>query len=216
MLDVQIWSDVVCPWCAIGRVRFQRALDVTGTSARVTWRSYQLDPHAPATVEGSYVERLAAKYRVSVDRARTMVDRMAATGADEGIDFRFDIARPGNTFDAHRLLHHAADVGRQDDVKATFLHAYHSEGRAIGDHDTLQELATDAGLDADDVAEVLRTDRYADDVRADITTARELDITGVPFFLVDVDGAPAPLGVPGAQSVDVFARVLERAADHAG
>ena len=213
VLDVQIWSDVVCPWCAVGRARFRAALDDTGHEARVTWRSYQLDPSAPAVVEGAYVERLARKYRVSVDQAHAMVDRMVHAGAEDGIDFRFDLARPGNTFDAHRLLHHARTVDRQDEVKSRFLRGYHTEGAAIGDHDDLRRLAVDAGLDADDVDEVLATDRHADDVRGDVAAARDLDITGVPFFLLRVDGHDQPYGIPGAQPTDVFTRVLAKVTD---
>lgn len=202
---VEIWSDVVCPWCAIGKARFERALAdfPHADEVEVCWRSFELDPSRPATTDVDYVSMLAAKYRTSPDQAQAMVDRMTATGAEEGITFRFDRARPGNTFDAHRLLHLAATHGRQHAVKDRFLAGYHTEGAAIADHDVLVELATEAGLDGDEVLDVLASDAHADDVRADEDEARSLGVNGVPFFVFDRRAA-----VSGAQPVDVLGQVL--------
>ena len=210
-VTVEIWSDVVCPWCAIGAQRLEAALERLEETRRaeieVRWRSFELDPHAPADrLDGrSYETMLAAKYRTSIDQAHAMVDRMVAAGAEAGIEFRFDIARPGNTFDAHRLLHHAHGVGLQGELKSRFLRAYHSEGEAIGEHDTLTRLAVETGLDADAVRETLAGDVFAEDVRADEAQAREYGIGGVPFFVLD-----GRLGISGAQPAETLVLGLEK------
>lgn len=205
---VEIWSDVVCPWCAIGRSRFQRALDAYphADEVEVRWRSFELDPNRPGEVEGDYVAMLAAKYRTSRDEAQAMVDRMTAAGAEEGVTFRFDLARPGNTFDAHRLLHLAADRGVQDAVKARLLEGYHGEGERVAHHPTLRRLAVEAGLEGDEVDEVLAGDRYADAVRADEAQAHEYGISGVPFFVLD-----RRIGVSGAQPAEHLLTALHQA-----
>ena len=196
---VEIWSDVVCPWCAIGRARFETAVE--GWEHRdevsVRWRSFELDPNREGTLEGDYATMLARKYGTSTEQAQAMIDRMVEAGAEEGIDFRFDIARPGNTFDSHRLLHLAADRGIQDRVKARFLEGYHSRGVAIAEHDELTDLAVAAGLARDEVVSVLAGGAYADDVRADEAQAREYGIRGVPFFVLD-----RRAGVSGAQPAE--------------
>jgi predicted DsbA family dithiol-disulfide isomerase len=193
---VEIWSDVVCPWCAIGKVRFERALDAFAHSdeVEVRWRSFELDPARAGTTDVDYVTMLARKYGVPRGQAQVMMHRMTAAGAEDGIEFRFDLARPGNTFDAHRVLHLAADRGRQHEVKERLLTGYHSEGIPIADHRALTDLATDAGLDAAEVGEVLRGEAYSDAVRADERQAYRYGIRGVPFFLLDRRAA-----VSGAQ-----------------
>lgn len=205
---VEIWSDVVCPWCAIGRSRFLQALSSFEhrDEVEVRWRSFELDPRRPRTLDGSYVDALASKYRTSHQQAQAMIDRMTAAGAEDGIDFRFDLAKPGNTFDAHRVLHLAAEQGMQDAVKARFLEGYHTAGAPIGEHDTLVRLAAEAGLDTDEVRRVLASDAYAAEVRGDEERAMELGISGVPFFLID-----GRFGVPGAQPGDHLLGMLLRA-----
>ena len=206
-MQVEIWSDVVCPWCAVGKARFEHALAdwEHADEVKVRWRSFELDPTRRGTIEGDYVSMLASKYRTSREQAQEMVDRMTRAGAEEGVTFRFDIARPGNTFDAHRLLHLAADRGIQHEVKQRFLTGYHSQGVPIAEHGALVELATDAGLDADDVHEVLAGDAYADEVRADESQAREYGISGVPFFVLDGRAA-----VAGAQPSEHLLAALEQ------
>ena len=204
---VEIWSDVVCPWCAIGRARFERALAqyAHADEVDVRWRSFELDPNRKGTIEGDYATMLATKYRTSREQAQAMIDRMVDAGAAEGIDVRFDLARPGNTFDAHRLLHLAAERGIQQQVKARFLAGYHSEGVAVAEHDELTTLAVDAGLDADEVRGVLAGDAYADAVRADEAQAYDYGISGVPFFVLD-----GRVGVSGAQPADHLLSALEQ------
>lgn len=216
MLTVEIWSDVVCPWCAIGKARFEKALEDCGRADEVAvrWRSFELDPQAPRRREGDYATMLARKYRTSVDQAQQMIDRMTASAAAEGLTFDFSVAKPGNTFDAHRLLHLAADRDQQDGrpyelqsrLKDRLLRGYHAEGEAVGDHETLRRLAVDAGLDEVEVKETLAGDAYASAVRADEEQAQHYGISGVPFFVLD-----RRIGVSGAQPAHVMADALRQA-----
>ena len=205
---VEIWSDVVCPWCAIGKVRVEAALVDAPyrDEVEVVWRSFQLDPHAPNTGDGDNLSRLAAKYGTSVDQARQMVQRVEGLAAEEGLDFDLVHARPANTFDAHRLLHEAREHGVQHAVKDAFLQAAHVDRGHVGDHDTLRDLAVGAGLPADAVDAVLASDRHADAVRADQEQAYEYGCSGVPFFVLD-----RRFAIPGAQPVDTMRAALDRA-----
>ena len=206
-MQVEIWSDVVCPWCYIGKRNFEQALAdfEHRDEVEVVWRSFELDPNAPPVREGDYQGRIARKYGVPPEHAQMMIDRITGAGAEAGIEFRFDMVRPGNTFDAHRLIHLASDRGVQGVVKERLLAAYCTEGEAIGQRDTLVRLAVDAGLDESDVVAVLDSDKYAADVRADEEEAHELGCTGVPFFVID-----RAYGIPGAQPPETLLRVLER------
>ncbi|MGI9018110.1 MAG: DsbA family oxidoreductase [Euzebya sp.] len=208
MLTVEIWSDVVCPWCAIGKARFETALQSypRAEEVQVRWRSFELDPQAPRSREGDYVGHLARKYGTTTAQAQAMIDRMTDTAAAEGLTFDFTIAKPGNTFDAHRVIHLAADQGMQDQVKQRFLQGYHSEGEAIGQHETLQRLAVQAGLDEVAVKDVLAGDGYAEAVRADEAQAMEYGISGVPFFVLD-----GRIGVSGAQPAQMLLDTLHQA-----
>jgi predicted DsbA family dithiol-disulfide isomerase len=205
---VEIWSDVVCPWCYIGKRRFDEAMAQFdhADAVEVVWRSYELDPAGPREREGDYVSRLAVKYGVSEDNAQAMIDRMVDVAEGVGIEMRFDRARLGNTFDAHRLLHLARDRGVQGEVKERLFQAAMTEGRPIGDRDELVALAADAGLDPEEAAAVLAGDEYAENVRADEREAAALGCRGVPFFVVD-----RRFAVAGAQSTDLFLEVLDEA-----
>lgn len=209
-MKVEIFSDVVCPWCAVGKRRFETALErfEHAVGVDVVWRAYELDPHAPAIRDGDYVDRLAGKYGMTCAQAVAATERLTVTAAAEGLDFHFERARPGNTFDAHRLLHYVweAGPGLQDALKERLFVAYFTEGAAIGEPETLLSLAADVGLDRRECAAILAGDRYGDEVRADEREAVELGVTGVPFFVID--GA---FGIPGAQDADTILSVLERA-----
>ena len=206
-MNVEIWSDVACPWCYVGKRRFEAAL--AGFEHRdevtVTWRSFELDPDAPREREVDLATHLAQKYGTSHEEALAMQQRMSGVGAADGIEFRHDIARGGNTFDAHRLLHLAAAHDRQDALKERLLRAYHSEGEPIGDPATLERLAVEAGLPADEVRDVLAGDGYAVEVREDERTAASFGISGVPFFVVD-----RSLAASGAQSPEILGQLLSR------
>jgi predicted DsbA family dithiol-disulfide isomerase len=208
-LSIEIWSDVACPWCWVGKRRLETALHDFPHDVEVHWRSFELDPSAAKQLDPStdYVERLARKYRRSREEAQGMIDRMTKVGADDGLDFRFDRARPGNTFDAHRLLHLAHAHGKQAEMKERLFRAYMHEGRSIADHDVLLELATEVGLERDRVAAVLGSDELGDAVRTDEALARELGINGVPFFVI-----AGRYGVSGAQPAEVLREALLEAA----
>jgi predicted DsbA family dithiol-disulfide isomerase len=207
-MRIDIWSDVVCPWCWVGKRRLEAALAAFPHDVDVHWHAFELDPHAPATREGSYDERLASKYGCSLDEAAAMTANMTATAARDGLDFRFDIARPGNTFAAHQLLHLAGERGVQDALKERLFRATFTEGEPIADPETLVRLAAEAGLDAEEARRVLTDGIYVDEVRADEAQARAMGISGVPFFVVD-----GKYGVSGAQPSDLLLQVLNRAWD---
>jgi predicted DsbA family dithiol-disulfide isomerase len=207
-MEVEIWSDVVCPWCYIGKRRFEQALaQFAGRDdVQVTWRSFELDP------EGSpepilLTDLLATKYHIAGAEAAERHARTTGTAAGVGLGLRLDRALSGNTFDAHRVIHLAGEHGLQDAAKERLLAAYFSEGRPISDRDTLVELAGSIGLDPVEVRDMLESDRFAAEVRDDELTATRLGISGVPFFVLD-----RRLGVSGAQPVEVLLGALEQAA----
>jgi predicted DsbA family dithiol-disulfide isomerase len=207
-VKVEIWSDVVCPWCYVGKRRFEAALAQFDGDVELVWRSFELDPSAGPSPEegGDYAHRLAKKYGGGLERAQSMIDTMTQTAAAEGLDFRFDLARPGSTFDAHRLLHLARERGIQDAVKERLDRATFTEGLRVSDHASLVRVVAEAGLDEGEARAVLASDRYADDVRADEEQARSYGITGVPFFVVD-----GVYGVSGAQPAELLLQVLQEA-----
>ena len=205
-LPVEIWSDVVCPWCYIGKRRFERALASFDHPVEITWRSYELNPNAPPVRDGSSAERIARKYGISVEAAAAQYERITDLAAAEGLDYHLDRARWGRSFDAHRLLHLARERGIESAVKERFLAGYLQEGVAIGLPEELAPLAVSAGLDAEEVAAVLSGDAYSAAVRADEERAVEIGITGVPFFVVD-----GRFAIPGAQDPETMLAVLERA-----
>ena len=207
-MRVEIWSDVVCPWCYVGKRNFEAALAQFEhqDEVEVVWRAFELDPSAPAEREGDYATHLARKYGMSVGQAQQMIETMTATGAAAGAVLDFAKARPGNTFDAHRLLHLAGERGVQGALKERFLRATFAEGEPIGNRDTLRRLAVEVGLDEAEVAEVLERGVYADEVREEESLASDLGISAVPFFVID-----RKFGVPGAQPPDVLLQALRRA-----
>lgn len=211
-LAVHVWSDIACPWCYVGKRRLEAALRRFPHAAEVetTWRSFQLDPSAPAEpgTRSSYAARLARKYGLDLARAQSMIDRMVGLAGAEGLTFDFDRIRPSNTFKAHRLLHLARQRGLQDALEERLMRGYFSEGESVGDDATLLRLATEAGLDADEVQSVLASDLYADEVRADQDEARALGVDGVPFFVIGNRYA-----VAGAQPAELLLQALTKAWD---
>jgi len=209
-LKVEVWSDVVCPWCFIGKRRFEAALArfAHRDEVELIWRSFELDVSAPpsSAEQGKYAGRLASKYGCSVTEAQVMLDNMTLTAAQEGLDFRFDLARAGNTFDAHRLLHLALEHGQQDQLKERLDAATFTEGCPASDHSALRALAMQIGLPEVEVDAVLTSDRYSEAVRADEAQARAYGISGVPFFVID-----GRYGISGAQPADAVLQTLEKA-----
>jgi predicted DsbA family dithiol-disulfide isomerase len=206
-VKIEIWSDVVCPWCYVGKRNLETALAQFPHADQVTveWKAYELDPNAPPVRPGTYVERIASKYGLPVGEARARMARIISVGAEAGIDFRFDSARPGNTFDAHRLLHHAASIGKQNELKERLFAATFTEGRPIGEREVLLEVAAEAGLDADEARRVLESRDHAQEVREDEAEGMEIGVQGVPYFVFGRRRA-----VPGAQSPETMLLVLER------
>jgi predicted DsbA family dithiol-disulfide isomerase len=207
-MKVEIWSDVVCPWCYVGKRRFETALAQFEHRADVDvhWRAFELDPDAPAVREGDPVQGLADKYGMSRAQALAANARLTDMATAEGLEFHLDTARGGNTFDAHRLIHLAGEKGVQDAVKERFMRGYFTENEPVGDPETLTRLAVEAGLDETDVKTVLSSDQYAPDVTVDEQQAAAYGISGVPFFVVD-----GKYGVSGAQSPDVLLQTLRTA-----
>jgi predicted DsbA family dithiol-disulfide isomerase len=211
-LTVEIWSDVVCPWCYIGKRRFETALERFEHADEVTvmWRSFELDPEAPPHVEGTAAERLAAKYGMSAERAETLHAEMTERAAAEGLEYHFELTRGGNTFDAHRMIHLAATYGHQGAAQERLMRAYFIEGEAISDHGTLVRLVAELGVDPDEARAALELDRFAEDVREDEQLAGQLGIQGVPFFVLN-----RRYGVSGAQPPEVLLDALQQAWDEA-
>ena len=207
-MQIEVFSDVVCPWCYIGKRRLEEALSTfpNADQVEVTYRSFQLDPSTPQHTDHTLDEMLATKYGRTLTEARAMNQRVTDVAATVGLDFQLQQAHPANTFDAHRLLHFAADYGRQSELKERLMQAYFTEGRRIGDHEELADLAAEVGLDRGGAAQVLAGDAYTADVEADLALARGFGASGVPFFVFD-----RKYGISGAQATAVFTEVLDRA-----
>jgi predicted DsbA family dithiol-disulfide isomerase len=207
-MQVEIWSDVVCPWCYLGKRRFERALESFDhrDEVEVVYRSFELDPSAPPGVTTPTVELLASKYGMTAAQASDAQLEMETRAAQDGLTFRMGGLRSGNTRDAHRLLHLARDRGLQSELSERLHRAYFTEQASIFDRPALTELAVKVGLSRDDVARVLASDEYDDAVIADEETARVLGANGVPFFVLD-----RRYGISGAQPAEVIAQVLDRA-----
>lgn len=205
---IEIWSDVVCPWCYIGKRRLEKALAEfpPADDVGIVYRSFELDPTSPKAPTESVADYLGRKYGGGAAAGAEMVDRVQGIAAEEGMTWRHHEAQRVNTVDAHRLLHLARETRRQGELKEALLAAYFGEARNVADHATLREIAVGVGLEADRVEEVLASQQYADAVAADIAQARAYGATGVPFYVVD-----HKYGVSGAQPTEVFSQVLERA-----
>ncbi|WP_418277076.1 DsbA family oxidoreductase [Isoptericola jiangsuensis] len=206
-VHVDIWSDIACPFCYIGKRNFESAVAASDLDVEVTYRSFQLSPDMPDDAAGSHAEMLAAKMGVGVEEARGMEARTAGLAEQVGLDFDYDAVHPANTLAAHRLLHLAKAHGRQGEMKERLMAAYFADGRHVGRTEELVEIAGEVGLDPDVVREALDSGAYADDVAQDVARAAAYGIRGVPFFVLD-----ARLAVSGAQPPEVFAQALAQAA----
>ena len=211
-LTVEIWSDVVCPWCYIGKRRFEAALERFAHREEVTvmWRSFELDPDASRDVHGTAAERLAGKFGMTPERALQLHAEMEERAAGEGLEYHMDQTKGGNSFDAHRMIHLAATYGHQADAKERLLRAYFTEGESLGVWDTLVRLMEEVGVDAEEARSALQLERFSEDVREDEALAQQLGIQGVPFFVFD-----RRYGLSGAQPVETMLTALERAWEEA-
>lgn len=206
-MKVDIWSDVYCPWCYLGKRRLEKALTQFEhrDQVEVIWHSFQLDPNAPKESSSTTNELLARKMGRSVKEVETMQARLTNLAAEEGLEYHLDRAIPGNSFDAHRLVHLAAKQGLQGEMKERLMKAYFTDSLSVGKADVLVQLGTEVGLDADEVRAMLESDAYADEVYQDIRAAMEIGIQGVPFFVFNDKYA-----VSGAQQSELFLTALNR------
>ena len=215
-MRIDVWSDVVCPWCYIGKRRLEEALAASGDTATVVWHSFQLDPSSTNDDPRDLATRLAEKYGRGRDWALQANAQVTDIAAEVGLEYHLDQAKPANTVDAHRLLHLARELEEAGEVpaetqgrlKERLLKAYFTDGLPVGDHATLTELATEAGLPTEQVREVLASTTYTDDVAADQAQALAYGANGVPFFVLEDAYA-----VSGAQPTEVFAQVLDQVWD---
>ena len=208
-MQIDIYSDVVCPWCFIGKRRLEQALEQIGTAQRVQvrWRPFQLNPTMP---KGGMDRRtyLQAKFGCA-EALHRIADQVAKAGKADGIEFAFDrIARTANTFDAHRLIWFAGQQGCQDEVAEALFYSYFTKGRGIGSLDSLAEIASDCGLNREEVERFLASDRAVQEVRAEEAAGHRLGIRGVPYFVLN-----GSISISGAQPPDIFVSALQRAED---
>ncbi len=210
-MQIEIWSDVICPWCYIGKRRFERALAAfpQRDQVQVIWRSFELDPAAPQQYPGTLIDLLARKYGVSPEQAAGMNARVTGLAKEVGLAYRLEQARPGNTFDAHRLLHYATARGLGDCATERVMQAYFSEALPVGERAALAKLAPEFGVTEAEALALLESNDYADAVRADEERAAALGISGVPFFAFN-----GKFGISGAQPLETFAEAFREAAAH--
>ena len=207
-MRIDVWSDFACPWCVLGLLRLDAALEgfEHGEAFEVVLRSFELDPRAPKRRERTMAEAVATKYGVSGERVRSGHQRMTELGREVGFNFDFERVQLGNTFDAHRLAQAGRGHPGERALVRGLFDAYFTDGRLLSDHDVLRDVATTAGLDEGVVGAVLDSERYGGDVRADEAEAYELGVTGVPYFLI-----AGAWPIPGAQDVETLGIVLRRA-----
>jgi predicted DsbA family dithiol-disulfide isomerase len=209
-IQIDVWSDIACPWCFIGKRNLEKGLaeasaDDDAPVVEVTFHSFELSPDTPVDFEGDESDYLATHKGITPAQASQMLERVTGVAAEAGLEYRFDRIKHTNTVKAHELLHFAKANGRQLELTERLMTAYFTEGRHLGREDELVALATDAGLDADDAREALRSERHLADVRADQAQAREYGINGVPFFVID-----GRYGVSGAQPPEAFAQIARQ------
>ncbi|HEU4717457.1 MAG TPA: DsbA family oxidoreductase [Bacteroidia bacterium] len=208
-MEIEIWSDVMCPFCYIGKRHFEKALEqfAEKDSVRVTWKSYQLDPALKPEGEQNIYDYLAERKGISRQQSETMHERVVRMAEAAGLHYDFDKAIVANSFDAHRLSHLAAKHGLQDAMEERLFAAYFTEGKNIGDPETLVQLGAEVGLDENEIRGMLRSDAFSAGVKQDADEAAQLGARGVPFFVID-----RKYGISGAQPVETFLRALDEAA----
>jgi predicted DsbA family dithiol-disulfide isomerase len=209
-IKIDIWSDIACPWCYIGKRKFEAGAGLfagsgDGRAVEIEYHSFELSPDTPVDFAGNEADYLAAHKGISPDQAAQMLERVTSIAAQVGLDYDFPSVQHTNTVKGHQLLHYAKAHGKQLEAKERLLKAYFVEGRHIGRIADLGDLAAEIGLDRDDVVRSLNADEHLADVRADQALAQEYGIQGVPFFVVD-----GKYGVSGAQESATFAEVLEQ------
>jgi predicted DsbA family dithiol-disulfide isomerase len=210
MMKIEIWSDVMCPFCYIGKRRFEAALQQfpNKDDIEVVYRSFELDPNAKRDVNQDVHDMLASKYGMSREEAKAKNDEVTGQAKELGLTYNFDNMIVTNTFDSHRLMHFAASYGKMQEMTERLFKAYFTDSKHIGDHETLAALAAEVGLDKDEAAKMLAGDEYTKEVRDDEHEGGQLGIRGVPFFVINRKYA-----ISGAQPVEVFLDALQKAWD---
>ncbi|KTS86349.1 DsbA family oxidoreductase [Microbacterium testaceum] len=209
-IKIDVWSDIACPWCYIGKRNLENGLAATADDddapvVEIEYHSFELSPDTPEDFHGGEVDYLSQHKGISPDQAREMLDRVTGVAAEAGLAYRFDILQHTNTVKAHELLHFAKENGKQLELAEVLMSAYFLEGKHVGRDDDLVALATEVGLDEDAAREALASQRYRAAVRADQEQAQQFGITGVPFFVID-----GKYGVSGAQPVEAFSQIARQ------
>ena len=207
-IKVDIWSDIACPWCFIGKRKFETAVATSGIPVEIEYHSFELSPGTPVEFEGSHEQYLATHLGVTVEQAHAMGARVTGIAESVGLHYDYAALQTTNTVLGHQAIHYAKAHGKQIEMKERLLKAYFEEGRHVGRIEDLADLAAEIGLDREDVVRSLSANEYLADVRADQALATELGIRGVPFFVLD-----GKYGVSGAQESTTFANVLKQVAD---
>jgi len=210
-IKIDIWSDIACPWCYIGKRHLEAGLAALGDDApavEIEYHSFELAPDTPVDFEGSEIDFLATHKGLPAERVQQMLQHVTGVAANAGLDYDFDALKHTKTLKAHELLHFAKEQGLQLELSERLFRAYFTEGRHVGRIDELLELGAEVGLDADAAGDALESGRYAADVQADITQAGAYGINGVPFFVFE-----GKYGVSGAQPAEVFTQVLTQVAE---
>lgn len=207
-IKVDVWSDVACPWCFIGKRKLEAGIEQFGGDVEVEFHSFELSPDTPDDFVGSTVEFLSERKGMPVDQVKQMLERVTGIAASVGLSFDFDAVKHTKTLRAHELLHFAKSQGKQLELKERLMSAYFEQGRVVSDVDELVTLAAEVGLDAGEARTALTNRTFGDAVQADIAQAREYGIQGVPFFVVN-----GKYGISGAQEASTFAAALEQVRD---
>ncbi|MCC6270470.1 MAG: DsbA family oxidoreductase [Microbacteriaceae bacterium] len=207
-IKVDIWSDIACPWCYIGKRKFEAGATEFGEPIEVEYHSYELAPDTSEVVEGTALQRLFEYKGVPLEQAKEMINRVVGVAAQVGLNYDYDAVQSTNTIRAHELLHYAKSQGRQVEMKERLFRAHFVEGRHVGRAGDLADLAAEIGLDREDALRALTAREFLPAVDADKAQAREYGIQGVPFFVID-----GKYGISGAQDASVFAAALRQAKD---
>lgn len=210
-IKVDVWSDVQCPWCYIGKRKFEAGAEQFGAEVEVEYHSFELAPDTPVDYDGSTVDYLSERKGMPIDQVRGMLDNVTGIAKSVGLNFDYDSVKQTNTVKAHELLHYAKAHGQQLQMKERLLKAYFEEGHHVGRIEDLADLAVEVGFDRTDVIRSLTENEYLAAVKADQAQAVEYGIQGVPFFVID-----GKYGVSGAQEEDTFAQLLQQVRDEKG
>ncbi len=207
-MKIEIWSDVVCPFCYIGKRHLEKALEqLPELDIDITWKSFELDPNAPVESDLDIYDTLAKKYGRDRNWAKQMNANMVQMASKAGLEYNMDKVKPTNSFNAHQLIHLAKETGKQDEMKEALFSAYFVEGKLIGKNDVLTDIATNVGLEEDRVLEILKENIFSSNVMKDVERAHRLGIQGVPFFYIN-----EKYGLSGAQPIETFVEVLSKIA----